>query len=271
MRIASSERVVYEHNPLAEVVCQVRFERLNELTEDEIVTLRAEFANIGYTGFGEEVVFGFAQQIGLGGLAPAAPVVLPQTRIRHFSSADGILRVSVCWEFVAFSCSKYSNWSDFSSRLTAAFLVFLRMKNDAKPVRLGLRYKDVIEREPLGLDGVPWHELIQTFLLGPLAPDALAPGQTIADADIGNFLSQTLLHLDDAMLLLQSSLLASRDGQRRAFLIDADFYCEGGHLGEILAKPEVLTTRLESLHSNAGALFRQGITRRLHDALRPSS
>src|SRR5664279_565462 len=27
MRIAPSERVVYEHNPLAEVLCQVRFER----------------------------------------------------------------------------------------------------------------------------------------------------------------------------------------------------------------------------------------------------
>ena len=271
MRIETSERVVYEHNPLAEVVCQVRFEKLGDLGDSETAALQAEFAAAGYPNFGEEVSFGFAQQFGPDGVAAQAPVALPQTRIRHFSSTDAVWRVSVCSEFVALTCLKYSGWGDFLPRLISVSQAFLDKHPEAKPSRLGLRYKDVVEREPLGLEGVPWHDLIQPFLLGPLAPNALATGQTATDADVGNFLSQTLLRLHDAMLLLQSSLLASVDGQRRAFLIDADFYNEGDLELDLLTKPDILTARLESLHANAGALFRRGITERLHHALRPNS
>ena len=270
MKIETSERVVYEHNPLAEVVCQVRFEKLGDLDDGETAALQAEFAAVGYPNFSEEVSFGFAQQFGPNGVAAQAPVALPQTRIRHFSSADGVWRVSVCSEFVALTCLKYSSWGEFRPRFISVSQAFLRKHPEAKPSRLGLRYKDVVEREPLGLDGVQWHELIAPFLLGPLAPNTLATGHTPTDDDVGNFLSQTLLRLDDAMLLLQSSLLASLDGQRRAFLIDADFYNEGDLEPDLLTKPEVLTARLESLHASAGALFRRGITERLHRALRPN-
>ncbi len=270
MRIESFERVVYENNPLAEVVCQVRFEPLGALTESTLETLRQAFSSAGYSNIHEEISLSFAPQVAAEGNAPQVPIVLPQVRIHHFTTNDKYWRASVCSEFVALTCLKYSNWGEFLERLTVILQAAEAGITNARPTRLGLRYKDVIERESLGLADVPWHELIAPFLLGPITPNALAEGQVPLDADIGNFFSHSILRLESSMLLLQSSLLTSTDGQKRAFLIDADFYNEGDVPEDLMTNPDVLPKKLEALHANAGALFRRGITRRLHDALRPT-
>jgi uncharacterized protein (TIGR04255 family) len=273
MRIETSERVVYEHNPLAEVVCQVQFAKLDDLSEAEKPVLKGELARTGYPAFGEEVSFGFSQQIVVNGAAApiATPIAFPQVRVSHFTSEDGVWRVSISNEFLALTCLRYSGWDKFFPRMLEAARAFVAARPKAQPTRLGLRYKDVIERESVGLTGTPWHELIKPFLLGPLAPDALAEGQSPSEAEVGNFLSQALLRLGHSMLLLQSSILTSTDGQRRAFMIDADFYNEGHLEPELLEKPEFLSARLDALHASAGALFRRGITEKLHHALRPSN
>lgn len=273
MRIETFERVVYEHNPLAEVVCQIQFGGVEDLSEAEKETLLAAFTAASFPIFSEEVSFGFSQQILFDGASTptVAPITLPQSRIFHYASSDGVWRVSIAGEFVALTCLKYIGWDSFLPRMLAVAHTFAAVRPNAEAKRLGLRYKDVIERERLGLVGTPWHELIEPFLLGPLAPNALAAGQILAEDEVGNFSSQTLIRLDHAMLLLQSSLLASLDGQRRAFLIDSDFFNEGDLESELLSNRHVLAARLEALHSGAGALFRRGITKRLHDALQPRS
>lgn len=268
MKIAAlPKRVVYENNPLAEVVCQIRFERLGDFGDAERAALKAEFAAAGYSNYGEEVAVSFVQQVGPVGSTQAH---LTKVHVSSFISDDGFWRIGVCPEFVALTCVKYSSWHDFLPRLQVAVNAFISKHPAIKPTRIGLRYKDLIEREQLGLEGVAWHELIRPFLLGPLSPNALAEGQTPADADVGTFLSQTLLKLDDeAMVLLQSSLLTAADGKRRAFLIDADFFNEGVSVADIVTKPDLMRARLEGLHANAGALFYRGITERLHNALHP--
>jgi uncharacterized protein (TIGR04255 family) len=269
MRIETSKRVVYEHNPLAEVVCQIQFGKQVDLSDVEKLALRGKMEAAGYPVFSEEISFGFSQQISVNGTAE--PIAFPQVRVDHFSTEDGVWRVSIAGEFVALTCLKYSGWDKFLPRLLEAVRVLVATHPKAQPSRLGLRYKDVIERESVGLTGTPWHEVINPFLLGPLAPNALAEGQTPFEAEVGTFLSQTLLRLDHCMLLLQSSILSSTDGQRRAFLIDADFYNDSDLQSELLENADVLATRLEGLHASAGALFRRGITEKLHHALRPSN
>ncbi len=273
MRIETSKRVTYEHNPLAEVICQVQFTKLQDLSDGDKTAIRQALSDIGYTSCAEEVSFGFSQQIVINGppSPQAPPIAFPQSRLQHFTTQDNLWRVSISTEFFALTCLKYVGWDQFLPRMLAAIQLFVEIWATVTPTRLGLRYKDVIEREPLGLSDVPWHELIRPFLLGPLAPGALADGQTAKEAEVENFLSQTSLQLEHARLLLQSSLLASIDGQRRAFLIDADFSNEENLESELLAKPAILKARLERLHASAGDLFRRGITERLHHALRPSN
>jgi uncharacterized protein (TIGR04255 family) len=267
MRIESFDRVVYENNPLAEVVCQVRFQKTGDINEDEVEALKSSFANDGYTDFYQEVSIS----------TPPLPIdvqgsiriEIPQVRIHYFSSPDKTWKASVCSEFVALTCLKYSNWDDFSRRLLMLIERFNPMRKEILPKRLGLRYRDVIEREPLGLGHVPWHELVAPFLLGPLLPNALASGQTPSESEVVSTAAQSMLKLDSSMVLLQSALLTSINSERRAFLIDADFFLEDGLSPNLLANPTILKSKLDILHANAGALFRRGITERLHHALRP--
>jgi len=269
MRIEPYERVEYQNNPLAEVVCQLRFEKLADFSDAEKTAIRAEFSGLGYTNHREEATFAISLQIGPDRILSNNPVAPQQVRIQHFESADTFWRASISSNFIALTCTKYTRWNDFLPRLLIAARTFLSRHSEAVPLRLGLRYRDVIEREALGLEGVPWHSLIQPFLLGPLAPNALAESETAREEEVSNFLSQSLLRLDNATVLLQSSLLLSADGKRRAFLIDADFFNEGDLEHDLLLNSEVLASRLEVLHARAGALFRRGITQELHNALRP--
>ncbi len=49
MRIEAFERVEYEHNPLAEVVCQVAFGHLALMDEGAVSALRPIFSAMGYS------------------------------------------------------------------------------------------------------------------------------------------------------------------------------------------------------------------------------
>lgn len=269
MKISHSERVQYENNPLAEVICQIRFHRLDELNTSEPTDFSVALASQGYSFSGQEQISEITFAISANGQQVGAG---PSPRfIFHYTSGDGHWRVSVCSEFVALSCNRYSNWSDFLPKMVVATRLFAECFPKAEPSRVGLRYKDVIERESLGLGDAKWHELVKPFLLGPLTPGALADGEVPLDGDVGNMLSQTLLQLDDCRLLLQSAILLSLDKNKRAFLIDADFFEEGDLTPAHLHDEKTLSSCLEKLHTNAGSLFRRCITEKLHAALRPGT
>jgi uncharacterized protein (TIGR04255 family) len=271
MKIAASGRVVYQNNPLSEVICQLRFGRIVDFPDTKRDSLRNRYVALGYTNCGEEHSFGFQQQFGPDGRSVHGPVAMPSVRIDHCTSVDGAWRVSFCPEFIAITCLRYSGWNEFLPRVLDVAREFVTEIVGIKPTRLGLRYRDVVEREPIGLEGVPWHELIQPFLLGPIAINALCDDQSPQEADVVSFLSQAQLKIDDSLLLLQSSLMSSIDGQRQAFLVDADFFHEESLENDLISNSSVLSSRLEKLHTNAGGLFRRSITERLHHALKPST
>lgn len=269
MKIAPNERVRYRNNPLAEVLCQVRFSGLENTEALPIEVMQSAFEGAGYTVKTEEQTLGFV----LTGEAGKAPVAsqAPASKIHHFSTSDNIWRFSIHHDFLTLTCTKYQSWEEFLPRMIAGSEILTAHLQEIKPVRLGLRYKDIIEREALGLEGTPWSDLISPFLLGPLTLNALSEEETLDEANIGNFVSQTSLVLDDCKLLLQSSLLTSTDNTRRAFLIDADFFEEPLTNTALLKDKEALKQHLNILHNNAGALFRRGITEKLHGALGPEA
>jgi uncharacterized protein (TIGR04255 family) len=274
MKIDASERVVYAHNPLAEVVCQVQFDALPALTQAEVAALQARFStDMGHSVYQVEELTQVEYQVTFDGTAPAfSQQALPANKIHHFLSADGFWRVSFCATFMALTCLKYSKWEEFRPVFFNAIDCFGDVLKTARVSRVGLRYKDVIEREPLGLAGVAWHELIKPFMLGPLNPDALADEQTLTENDIGSLVSQYVLHLESCKLLLQSSLLMSLDGQRKAFLIDMDFFNDHAPaLEQTITNRASLIDQLNILHGHAGDLFRRCIKEKLHDALRPAA
>lgn len=268
MKIAPSDRVKYAHNPLAEVVCQLRFDRLVELDSSEPAAFQAALSSSAYPARSVE------ESVSISLIAKNGPVNVPQlptppTRVFQFATADSSSRVSLCSDFLALTTNSYESWGDFQPRMFELVELLAKSYPNAVPKRLGLRYKDVIEREALGLEGIPWHELVQPFLLGPLAPGALSDDSIPEESEIGNFLLQSRLKVEDCMLLLQSTLLRSINDNRQAFLIDGDFFTEEAACSEMLRDASVFTDVLDKLHTNAGALFRRCITGKLHHALSP--
>ena len=76
--------------------------------------------------------------------APGIPAIF------HFSSQDGQRKFSACADFVAFSTSTYTEWKDFKASFMEGFAAFAAIYGGQAAVRrVGLRYKDLIEREPL--------------------------------------------------------------------------------------------------------------------------
>lgn len=269
MRIQSFDRVVYENNPLAEVICQIQFQRADSFTDDELGALKSSLAESGYTEFHEEMSISVSVPLRPVSGKDSMRLEVPQTRVYHFSTPEGVWRASASAEFVALTCLKYLNWEDFAGRFIPLVKQISDMRQQVIPTRLGLRYKDLIEREALGLGGVPWHELVAPFLLGPLWPDALADGQAPDESEVLNSSAQSLLKLDSSMLHLQSALLTSAQNNQRAFLVDADFFLDQNLPSNLVTELVTLKAKLDTLHINAGALFRRGITERLHHALKP--
>jgi uncharacterized protein (TIGR04255 family) len=266
MKIQEYVRVRYDKNPIAEVICQARFPAVAQFSECLPDELRSKLASLGYTKESKEQKFSISMTFGGG--AQNQPAL---SNIFHFDSEKTPHRVSICPEFVALTCAKYWSWDEFRPLFIKAYAAVDGYLGDNTLVRLGLRYKDLIEREPLGLDGVPWSELIAPFLLGPLAAHSLSDQQDSSDELVSTFVSQATIPLDDCMLLLQSSLLRSMDSERTAFLIDSDFFIEASDGSRLSGEREKISEALTSLHTHAGSLFRRGITEKLHNALGPQA
>lgn len=270
MKIAPTPRVVYAHNPLAEVVCQIRFQRI-ELPVHALEGFERALNGRGYIHRQDEPSFNVMLEPAEVG-SPPIPKMVPGDSIHHFLLPDGSVKVSLSPEFIAYTSTNYRSWDDYLPGLLAAVGVLNNQIGALGVVRIGLRYRDVIERSVLGLDGTPWHELIKPFILGPLADGALCETGDVSEDAFENQVSQSLIRLDACSLLLQTSLLTSVTDASKAFLIDADFFHEmdvNEECGDVSQSSETLVALLETLHGNAGALFRRAITEKLHYALSP--
>ncbi|WP_110946538.1 TIGR04255 family protein [Pseudomonas bohemica] len=270
MKISPTPRVVYANNPLAEVVCQIRFQRI-ELAASALEELERDLNGRGYSHRHDEQSFNVVLEPGQDG-SPSIPKMVQGDSIHHFSHPDGSAKVSISPEFIAYTVTNYRSWDDYLPGLLTAVTELNAQIGTLGVVRIGLRYRDVIERSVLGLDGTPWHELINPFMLGPLADNALCEAGGVDEDAFESQVSQSLMRLEGCSLLLQTSLLTSVTDASKAFLIDADFFHEmdiNEECGNAAQSSKELVTLLEMLHSNAGALFRRAITEKLHNALSP--
>ena len=261
IKIQEADRVVYPNNPLAEVVCQARFVRMPELASPSAAM--AAFAAIGFTKPFEP------PRVNINVVAAGFPVPLqPSIAAYGATTEDGVWQVSFSADAVSLVCNKYLTWDDFLPRFGSVFDAYSSVFEAPQLSRIGLRYKDVINRETLGLSGAPWHQLIHPFLLGPLAAGVFADEKAIPEDQVRGALTHGVIDFGDCSLALQSMLLRSvEDARQTVFLIDADFFREFPEGSRDYKTSHDLHAVLDALHANAGAMFRRGIKEELHDAL----
>jgi len=250
-----SERVVYTRNPLEIVICQLRFPVILKISSEPPVEFQ-EALRKDYPLFREIPPLdggpGIPPQLSaiMGKLLP-----LSSSKAYELTSGDGVWQITLTQESVALLCKRYRRWEEFRGALQSALSLLERIYQPSFFTRIGLRYRDVIARNSLGLKDVPWGELLSNKL-------ACEFHSTISDAVEGTAHQLSLrLQGDAAKVTLQHGL--GNNGEEVCYIIDSDFYTAERTGVQDAARI------LDYFNRQGGRLFRWCIADRLHAALEP--
>lgn len=265
MPLPTSQRVVFNQNPLFAVSAQMRFPPILRIQVEPPVELqeaiRSEFP-------GYEVV-------------NPSPVVMPPEiplqvqsvmrtalqsnlnisfeRAHQFKSADDNWVVQVSQESFTLACKSYERWEVFRRKLKFVFEEFVRIYRLPFATRVGLRYQNAIQRSKLGLDGVAWKDLLNPFIAAELGCGGLS------EVNITSNLHRFQFTEGSNQILVQHGLGHNQLTKEQVYSIDNNFNSTG--------KVELTNvfSRLDELNKHSGSLFRLCITDRLYSSLDPKS
>lgn len=260
MPFPDSPRIIYNKNPLTEVICQLSFPAILRIDSEIPASFQAKIQEhypIYEEAQGGNLKLNFPQEL--------AQVVGNSLSLKsgrstyQFLSADRKWKVVLTREFIAVSTKEYTKWEDFRKHLEIAFNAFWEVYKPPFLTRIGLRYQDLIQRSKLGLDNVNWGDLLNPSIAGELnAPE-------IVDR-IVNCVNQLTIKLDDdgGLILLNHGLAATPEGET-VYIVDSDILTE--------QKTEVqnVIEKLNYFNKFSGRLFRWCISDKLHESLEPQS
>ncbi len=264
MPFPASPRVIYKKNPLDEVICQLKFPPILKI-DSELPAKFQESLRRDYPFFqGASPAFpnllsrGLPPEVGkLMNLEISVPLA---GKVYQFISADEKWKVGLAREFIALSTGSYVRWEEFRAKMGQIISILVNEYSPSFFVRTGLRYRDIVRRSVLDFGDIRWSELLKPQILGELAsPDV--------ESEIQQASRETLIAVNGgkARVDIRHGLARVVDSNEEVYLIDCDFYDE--------ERTEVkhVFTRLDSLHQEAGRLFRWCITDKLHNALQPEA
>ena len=178
----------------------------------------------------------------------------------QFLTDDKTRLVSLSQDFIAISEKSYQKWDLFREEVKLAERAFRGIYQPAFYTRIGLRYRDVLDRDDLNLHGRSWSELLNLSFIGELGAEVLT-------GEVEDIRTQSLVRLPDVpngMVRIQHGLTRTPDGDKQVYVIDSDFYtAEKTELDDAFQK-------LDIFNRWGGRLFRWAISDRLRDALGPT-
>ncbi|MER8574570.1 TIGR04255 family protein [Mesorhizobium sp. M1409] len=252
MRIPQSTRTVFSANPLAEVICQLKFPRLLEIEQELPVgfhrIIRKEFPEINVRPTVE--------------LTFTEPGSQPRQIVSShydFATADGADRISLSSEFIALTSTRYTGWGNFRAGVLSMLEAARTVYDISHINRVGLRYRNIIDRAGLGLLHDPWENLIKREVIG-LAGAGIFQGDELSEQSC-TYLAST----ERGTVRINTGLVKRVDTQSLGMLIDTDFATDE----KMEAQGDVLTQVLDDYNAKAGNFFRWCITDRLRQALGP--
>ncbi len=257
--LSSQSRCLYRRSQLAEVICQLRFPEILTIS----TTVPAAFQEAirsAYPQFSQRQEAPAPKITGV----PGHMALENQSSLVNyqFASADGVWRINLTGKFISLSCSAYTCWEDFASRLDKPLAAFIKLYQPAYFERIGLRYLNFLSRRELGLEEVPFRELLEPCYLGPLAD-----GQ-IAESAVNRCSVDTELALRGGcrVRIHAGPGMVKRNGRQdpeMKFIFDQDLFIPGQLPANLSAGA------LQTLHAQAFSLFRGALLPRLHEALEP--
>ena len=172
---------------------------------------------------------------------------------------DETSTVSLQPEFIALRVTDYKRWCSFREQLELIESSFRDIYEPQFYSRVGLRYRDVIVRENLGLDDVAWSELVNRDLVGFYgqneASELVAQAVTVAQMKLPD--------IENVQLTLQYGLQARTDETPSVYFIDTDIAIEQR------TELDDAFSLLHQFNRTAGNIFRWAISDVLRGALEP--
>jgi uncharacterized protein (TIGR04255 family) len=262
MLFPESERVLYEKNPLAEVVCQFRYPTILRIREKQLADFQDIIRNDYPVYTEQEPSIGVSPQLPkeLASLLEQVNIHFPSGLVVHrFSTKDLKRFISLRSDFVALAETNYEKWEFFIEEVIRTESALREIYTPAFYSRIGLRYRDIISRHDLGLDDVEWQDLLKPYFIAELGNEAVSEAIT----QIHTRVNMEIRDIPGGQIVLNHGLITPNGSAEECYLIDADFFVERkegvDEYFEILAK----------FNRMAGRLFRWAITDKLHRAMEP--
>jgi uncharacterized protein (TIGR04255 family) len=249
MPLPQAERVFLENHSLQEVVSQVRFPKLLEI-ESELPVRFQKLIQQEYPLLSAGKVLEISVD---GEKAPRTN----ETRQYEFSSRDRQWKAVLTSEFLALTTGRYDGWEKFKPRMAALITATIDCYQPALFTRTGLRYRNAFSRERLGLEGVPWNELLAPHVAGMLTQGVFE------ETNIMSYSASFAVNISETVKAQISHGLAITPGSPSEYIIDNDFYFDK----ETEASIDAALSALDGFHAHSNNLFHWCIKDRLRDAL----
>jgi len=255
MTFPESPRVVYSKNPLAEVICQLKFPPILRIESEPPAQfqekIRRDYPLMTETTFDQPPL--------PPAIARALGQALPgfiQGRTYSFETPDRDWKIGITREFLALSSTHYSRWEDFRQRLRRALDALMTTYQPSFLVRVGLRYRNVIRKDIAGMKDADWSQLLEPHILGELSDPTLAKAVLHSAHDVIISLGE-----NEGQVRILHGLIKEGEQQESNYAIDSDFF------REVTTEVGDAFKYLDSFNEEAGRLFRWCITTLLHDHL----
>lgn len=259
MNFEEFKRVEYEHNTLFEVLFQARFPEIMKISQDVPAKFQDIVRKEGYPELASET--------------PVLPSDMPKeldaaisiTKVFHFLSEDKDWKISLAKDFIALTCNgNYRNYADFRGKLEKVLQIFSEIYEPSYFTRIGLRYKNVINKTSL-----PHTKLgIETFI-----PKHIFPELKTSIAENIEILQKVSLFNDGDIKANVIHVLSKVSGRfrrkqftnERSYVIDVDCFSENriGGINDLLARCDIFK-------HHSWNIFQWSITDSLRNAMERS-
>src|SRR5437016_5486281 len=158
-------RVIYRKKPSEEVICQLRFPAILRIDAEPPASFQERIRE-QYPNFRENPSSGFSTMGIPADFARFFEAEFPFTsgKTYEFASPDRSWMVHLDRDSLAVTTRAYERWEGFKEHLHYPFKALCEIYRPTFFARIGLRYKDVIRRSKLGLEGIPWSELLNPYI-----------------------------------------------------------------------------------------------------------
>lgn len=260
MPFPESPRVIYGKNPLAEVICDLRFPPILRI-DAQVPAEFQERIRSEYPIFREKHI-----EIPGGHIPPEianiVKAALPsrsQNTVYEFASENKQWWIRLTRESLTLRTDKYEQWECFREHLAQPLECLADVYQPSFFSRIGLRYVNVIQRSKLGLKGREWSGLLEPHIAGEFSDQDVAGNIEHAAREV-----RVKLPAIGAVMIRHGTALEEQS-REQCFIVDSDFFAEGR------SEPKDAVSALDEFNRESGHLFRWCIQNPLHQAMEPAT